>query len=206
MIDGHIHIERGDYTLDWINPNLKAISKDFPVINSDAGKKMQEVIAKAKEDQDSVGGIIECAITGLPAGIGGPMFGGIEGKIAQIIYGIPAVKGVEFGAGFQVSNLRGSENNDTYTIIDDKVQTTTNNAGGILGGISTGMPIVFRTAFKPTPSIGMEQQSVNLTKMAPQTLAVQGRHDPCIVPRAVPVVEAATAIAIFDLCLREGIV
>ena len=208
QIGAHISQIAGisDEALDPVNPKLDAIGNDFPVINSDTGKKMQEAIAKAKEDQDSVGGIIECAITGLPAGIGGPMFGGIEGKIAQIIYGIPAVKGVAFGAGFQASNLRGSENNDSYTIVDSNVQTTTNNAGGILGGISTGMPIVFSAAFKPTPSIGMEQQSVSLTKMTPQTLAVQGRHDPCIVPRAVPVVEAAAAIAIFDLCLREGII
>ncbi len=206
-IGAHISMIAGvaDDSLDWVNPNLDNISKDFPVVNPDAGKKMQEEISKAKEHQDSVGGVIECIITGLPSGLGGPMFGGIEGKLAQILYGIPAVKGVEFGSGFNGSNLRGSENNDPYTVKDGKVQTVTNYAGGILGGISTGMPIVFRTALKPTPSIGREQQTVRLSKMEQQPLSVQGRHDPCIVPRAVPVIEAAAAIAIFDICLCEGI-
>ena len=194
-----------DDGLDWTNPNLDAIGRNFPVINPSAGIKMQDAIAKAKAELDSIGGIIECFVTGMPAGLGGPMFGGIEGKIAQAIYGIPAVKGVEFGAGFGVCNLRGSENNDPYTIEDGVIKTKTNNAGGILGGISTGMPIVFRTALKPTPSIGVTQQSVSLSKLEQQSLSVQGRHDPCIIPRAVPVVEATTAITIFDLCLQEGI-
>jgi len=193
-----------DDELDWVNPNLDSIHNTFPVVNLDAGTKMQEVIAKAKEELDSVGGIIECFITGLPTGLGGAMFAGIEGRIAQIIYSIPAVKGVEFGSGFDVCNLHGSENNDPYTIVDGIVQTTTNHAGGILGGISTGMPIVFRTAFKPTPSIGKQQQTVSLSQMKTTQLSVHGRHDPCIVPRAVPVVEAAAAIALFDLCLIEG--
>ena len=131
------------------------------------------------------------------------MFGGIEGKISQIVYGIPAVKGVEFGSGFGVCNMRGSENNDPYSIVNGQVQTVTNHAGGILGGISTGMPIVFRAAVKPTPSIGKEQQSVSLTQMEEKQLSVNGRHDPCIGPRAVPVIEAASAIAVYDLCLSE---
>jgi len=194
-----------DETLDWVNPDLDRISGDFPVVDPEAGKQMLCEIANAKEENDSVGGSIECFVTGLPAGLGGPMFGGIEGKLAQIMYGIPAVKGIEFGAGFKVCHLRGSENNDPYTVLDGRIRTATNYAGGILGGISTGMPIVFRAALKPTPSIGVEQQSVSLTKMIQQPLSVQGRHDPCIIPRAVPVVEAATAIAIFDLCLCEGI-
>lgn len=194
----------GPVSLDWVYPDLDVINKDFPVLNPAAGHKMQSEIAKAQEDLDSVGGTVECVVTGLPAGLGGPMFGGIEGKLAQVIYGIPAVKGLEFGAGFAGSNLRGSENNDPYTIKDGKVQTTANRAGGILGGISTGMPLVFRAAFKPTPSIGKVQHSVNLSKMEVQQLTVHGRHDPCIVPRAVPVVEAAAAIAIFDLLLCEG--
>ena len=193
-----------DDSFDWFKPNFDAVSEDFPVLNMDAGKSMQEAIAMAKAEQDSVGGIIECAVIGLPAGLGGPMFGGIEGKIAQIIYGIPAVKGVEFGSGFKCASLHGSENNDPYTVVDGNIQTATNQAGGILGGISTGMPILFRAAFKPTPSIGKEQQSVSISKMVQQPLSVHGRHDPCIVPRAVPVVEAAAAIAIFDLCLCEG--
>lgn len=191
--------------LDWINPDLDAIGKEFPVLNPAAGEKMRAEIAKARAEGDSVGGIIECIVTGLPAGLGGPMFGGMEGKLAQAIYGIPAVKGLDFGSGFSGSYLRGSQNNDDYTVKDGRVQTNTNQAGGILGGITTGMPLVFQTAIKPTPSIAKQQQSVSLKEMEERALSIKGRHDPCIVPRAVPVVEAAAAIAIFDICLKEGI-
>ena len=193
-------------SLDWTNPDLNAIQEDFPVINPAAGQKMQERIASAKADGDSVGGIVECFVKGLPAGLGDPMFDGVENKLAQIIYGIPAVKGLEFGSGFAGSGLLGSQNNDAYAIENDLVTTLTNNAGGILGGITTGMPLVFRVAIKPTPSIAKQQQSVSLKNMDSQPLTVQGRHDPCIVPRAVPVVEAAAAIAIFDICLKDGII
>ncbi len=192
-------------TLDWCNPDLTAIGTDFPVLNSEAGSRMQAKIEEARIAGDSVGGIVECFVTGLPAGLGGPIFEGIEGKLAQILYGIPAVKGVDFGSGFAGSSLLGSQNNDPYTVANGTVRTVTNNAGGILGGITTGMPLVFRAAFKPTPSIAKQQQTVNLKTMTPETLTIQGRHDPCIVPRAVPVVEAAAAIAIFDLCLENGI-
>ncbi len=191
--------------LDWVNPDFSKIGSDFPVINPEAGAKMQEEIEKARMDGDSVGGIVECIIAGLPAGLGGPFFGGVEGKLAQMIYGIPAVKGIDFGSGFSGSYLRGSQNNDPYTVVDGSVRSVTNNAGGILGGITTGMPIVFQTAIKPTPSIAKEQTSVSLKSMTEETLKIQGRHDPCIVPRAVPVIEAAAAIAIFDLCLKNGI-
>jgi chorismate synthase len=150
-----------------------------------------------------VGGIIECAVLGLPVGLGGPLFDGMEGKIASIIFGIPAVKGIEFGAGFAAAALRGSENNDAFTVENGTVKTVTNHCGGILGGITNGMPLTFRTAFKPTPSIAKEQQSVNLTSLTPETLRVQGRHDPCIVPRAVPCVEAAAAVAVYDALLGE---
>lgn len=129
------------------------------------------------------------------------MFGGAESRIAQIVYGVPAVKGVEFGAGFAAAKLRGSQNNDDYVMIDGQIRTATNNAGGILGGITTGMPLIFRAALKPTPSISRPQQSVSLSKGEMQELIVKGRHDPCIVPRAVPVIEAAAAIAIFDMIL-----
>ena len=129
------------------------------------------------------------------------MFGGVESRIAQIVYGVPAVKGVEFGAGFAAAKLRGSQNNDDYVMIDGQIRTATNNAGGILGGITTGMPLIFRAALKPTPSISRPQQSVSLSKGEMQELIVKGRHDPCIVPRAVPVIEAAAAIAIFDMIL-----
>lgn len=192
--------------LDWLHPDLDTISNAFPVVNVDAGKKMLEEIEKAKAEGDSVGGIIECIITGLPAGIGEPMFDGIESKLSQIIYGIPAVKGLEFGSGFEGSNLRGSQNNDPYTIADGKVQTLSNHAGGILGGITTGMPLVFRAAIKPTPSIAKQQQSVSLKNRENQSLSIHGRHDPCIVPRAVPVMEAAAAIALFDVCLKNGLI
>ena len=175
--------------------------KDFPVVSDEAAAKMRNVIAEAKVEGDSVGGIIECVIRGVPAGIGEPMFDGVENRIAQLVFAVPAVKGIEFGAGFAAAAMRGSEHNDAYTVRDGIIQTISNNAGGILGGISNGNSIVFRAAVKPTPSISREQQSVNLELMRPEPLKVSGRHDPCIVPRAVPVMEAAAAIAISDLYL-----
>lgn len=186
---------------DPIAPDLDLIHKDFPVINAAAGIAMKEAIANAKEDGDSVGGVIECIITGIPAGLGDPMFGGMESRLAQIIYGIPAVKALEFGSGFSGTLLRGSEHNDAYCIVDGNVMTKTNHAGGILGGITNGMPLVFRVALKPTPSIAKEQDSFSIKEMLPKKLNITGRHDPCIVPRAVPVIEAAAAIAIFDAWL-----
>lgn len=202
-IGAHITCINGidDDYFDPINPQFDAIHTDFPVISSLRGNQMKEAITKARADGDSVGGIIECAVTGLPVGIGDPMFGGMESRIAQIMYGIPAVKGVEFGLGFAAASRRGSENNDAYTIVDGEVKTLTNHAGGILGGITTGMPVIFRVAFKPTPSISQPQQSISLSAMENKTLKVTGRHDPCIVPRAVPVVEAAAAIAVLDALL-----
>ena len=190
-----------DTPFDPLAPDMDSIQPDFPVINPDAGAQMRDAISAAKGDGDSVGGIVECAVTGLPAGVGEPMFGGAESRIAQIVYGVPAVKGVEFGAGFSAANLRGSQNNDDYVISDGQIRTATNNAGGILGGITTGMPLIFRAALKPTPSISRPQQSVDLNDGKVQKLIVKGRHDPCIVPRAVPVIEAAAAIAIFDMIL-----
>lgn len=187
--------------LDWVKPDFSLIRADFPVINPDAGEQMRRKIAEAKKNGDSVGGIIECIITGVPAGVGGPMFGGMEGKLAQAIYGIPAVKGVDFGSGFSGSYMLGSENNDSFTYEDGKIVTRTNYAGGILGGITTGMPIVMQIAVKPTPSISCVQKTVSYTEQAEQTLQIHGRHDPCIVPRAVPVVEATAAIAIYDALL-----
>ncbi len=188
-----------DAPMDDCNPDLDAIGKAFPVVSEKAGRLMRQAIFAAKADGDSVGGIIECFVTGLPAGLGGPLFEGLEGKIAQAVYAIPAVKGVEFGAGFGCSKLKGSENNDAYTVENGVVRTKTNHCGGILGGITNGMPLVFRVAVKPTPSIFKEQESVSLSRMENTTLQVKGRHDPCIAPRAVPVVEAAAAIALYDL-------
>lgn len=190
-------------SIDWTEPDLSLIHSDFPVVNSEAGQKMCDAIAKAKTDGDSVGGIIECFVTGLPAGIGEPMFGGIESRIAQIIYGIPAVKGLDFGSGFTGSYLKGSQNNDAYRIVNGRICTVTNHAGGILGGITTGMPLVFSVGIKPTPSILITQKSISLSKLEQQELQINGRHDPCIVPRAVPVVEAAAAIAIYDAYLSN---
>ena len=193
-----------DDAFDPMCPQLEAVNTDFPVLKPQAGAKIREAVSAARMSLDSVGGIIECAVTGLPVGLGEPMFGGVEGRIAQIVYGIPAVKGVEFGIGFEAANLRGSENNDPFRMENGKVVTATNHCGGILGGITNGMPLLFRAAIKPTPSVSQVQQSVSLSLGENRELVVKGRHDPCIVPRAVPVVEAAAAIAIFDLLLQNG--
>ena len=190
-----------DVYLDWVNPDLDAIHDDFPVLNSESGKKMRQAIADASAARDSLGGIIECIATGIPAGLGDPMFDGMESRIAKIIYGIPAVKGLSFGSGFSGAYMRGSENNDPFMIKDGRITTKTNYSGGILGGITNGMPLVFELAVKPTPSISLPQQSVNLETMQNTSLSISGRHDPCIVPRAVPVIEAAAAIAIYDAWL-----
>ena len=168
------------------------------------GKKdgFLETVEEARLDADSVGGVIECVIEGVTAGYGNPMFGGVENKIASCVFGIPAVKGVEFGAGFEAARMRGSENNDEFYYEEDgRVRTRTNNHGGILGGITTGMPIVFRAAFKPTPSIGKPQKSISFSEKKDAVLEIKGRHDPCVVMRAVPCVEAAAAITVLDIIL-----
>lgn len=177
-------------------------NKEFPVLDDARGELMKQKIEEARQDEDSVGGIIETVIEGMPGGIGGPLFEGIEGKIAQICFAIPACKGIEFGNGFTAASLRGSQNNDSLFFEDDKLKLKTNRCGGILGGISVGgdvAPIVFDAAIKPTPTIGKEQMTVDLDKRENVTLKAHGRHDPCIVPRAVPVFEAAAALAIADL-------
>ena len=175
----------------------------FPVLDSFMGEQMKMAMEEAKNEGDSLGGIIECAAIGVPAGLGEPMFSGMENRLAAIVFGIPAVRGIEFGNGFFASQIKGSENNDPFIIKDGEVKTLTNNHGGILGGITTGMPLLFRAAFKPTPSIYREQNSVNLSEMKETNLTITGRHDPCIVPRAVPCVEAAAAIAIYDALLES---
>ncbi len=175
--------------------------KPFPVINEKAGEKMRAEIDKARLDCNSVGGIIECAVTGLRAGLGNPMFDGVENMLAKNIFGIPAVKGIEFGNGFGAAGLFGSENNDDFCIENGEIKTVTNNSGGINGGITNGMPIIFRAAFKPTPSIYKEQNSVSIKDKTEKKLKIEGRHDPCIVPRAVPVVEAVTAFTILDMIM-----
>ena len=184
-------------------PELDKVKTNLPiaVINESAGEKMMGEILRAKGELDSVGGIIECAATDIPAGLGEPMFDGAEGNIAKMVFGIPAVKGIEFGAGFDAAKLRGSENNDAFVIKNGKIETETNNHGGILGGITSGAPIIFRAAIKPTPSIAKEQKSVSLSGNKEADLEIEGRHDPCIVPRAVPVMEAAMAVAICDMII-----
>lgn len=204
QIGAHIASIAGisDTPFSPVHPQLEQVQPDFPVLSKEAGSQMRSAIQDAKSSCDSVGGIVECAVTGLPVGLGEPMFGGMEGRIAQIVYGIPAVKGVEFGAGFDVAKLHGSENNDPYIVEDGTFHTETNHAGGILGGITNGMPLILRAALKPTPSISRPQKSVSLEHMEQEKLIIKGRHDPCIVPRAVPVVEAAVAIAIYDAFLE----
>ena len=160
---------------------------------------MTEEIKAAAADGDSVGGVIECVIDGIPAGLGEPMFDGLENKIAQAVFAVPAVKGIEFGSGFNGTKLRGSENNDVYYIDNDTVRTVTNNNGGITGGLSNGMPLIFRAAIKPVPSISKPQKTIDLRTMTDTELTISGRHDSCIVPRAVPCIEAAAMIAVLDL-------
>lgn len=181
---------------------LTAIAKrSLPVVNEAVIPAMTQAVLDAKAEGDSVGGVIECAVVGLPVGVGQPMFDGLENRIAAAIFGIPAIKGIEFGNGFAAAALRGSENNDAFTVENGAVRTKTNRHGGILGGISTGMPLIFRVAVKPTPSILRPQQTVSLSAMEARPLQITGRHDPCIVPRAVPVVEAVTALVLCDLLL-----
>ena len=202
-ISAHIQSIHGvaDTPFDPMAPQTDAVGKDFPVLEEAQGQRMRQAIADARLQGDSVGGVIECAVTGLPAGLGEPMFGGMESRIAGIVYGVPAVKAVEFGIGGGCAGILGSENNDSYTIENGQIRTLTNNCGGILGGITNGMPLIFRAAIKPTPSISRKQQSVCLSENRVTALEVKGRHDPCIVPRAVPVIEAAAAIAVYDAYL-----
>ncbi len=201
-IGAHIENIAGvkDERFDPVNIDFSIVrGKSFPVISDVQGEKMVEKILEAKENADSVGGVIECAITGLPVGLGEPMFGGMENVISSAIFAIPAVKGIEFGAGFDCAEMLGSENNDEFCENNGVFATKTNNHGGILGGISSSMPVVFRVAMKPTPSIGKEQKSVNLLDRKEENLVIHGRHDPCVVARAVPCVESAAAIAIMNL-------
>ena len=203
-IGAHIEWLHGlnDTFFNRLDPQIDEIRSDFPVISEYKAQRMKKIISEARAQGDSIGGMIECAVTGLPVGLGEPMFGGMESRIAQIVYGIPAVKAVQFGTGPSVANIPGSECNDEFYIQDGVVRTKTNNCGGILGGITNGMPLIFSAAIKPTPSIAKPQQTVNLKTGENTTIEIKGRHDPCIVPRAVPVVEAAAAIAIYDAYLE----
>ncbi|MCI8590541.1 MAG: chorismate synthase [Clostridiales bacterium] len=191
-----------DTPFDPMAPSF-ALCDHFPVINAEAGEQMKQLIHEAKADGDSVGGMIECAATGLPVGLGEHMFYGIENTISRLIFAVPAVKGIEFGEGFHAAMLYGSENNDAYVMQQGQIQTKTNHHGGLLGGMTSGMPLLFKTVIKPTPSIAKEQDSISLSKKENTKLIVKGRHDPCIVPRAVPVIEAVCAIALYDALLTE---
>ena len=191
-----------DIPYDPMEPSFGTCG-DFPCVSPRSAKLMKMEIESARRSGDSVGGVIECAVTGLPAGLGGALYEGTEGRIASAVFAVPAVKGIEFGAGFSAARMRGSMNNDGYRIKDGKVSFESNSSGGILGGITTGMPLIFRTAVKPTPSIASPQHSVDLERMEDTVLEVEGRHDTCIAVRALPVIEASCAIAIYDMILKE---
>jgi len=179
-------------------------AKDFPVVDDARGAAMQAEIDAARAALDSVGGVIECAATGVPAGLGSPLFDGLENRISSLVFGIPAVRGIEFGAGFAAAEMTGSQHNDPWRMGDGGVRSPQNHHGGILGGISSGMPILFRVAVKPTPSIAQPQDTVDLRQGADAVIRIHGRHDPCILPRAVPCVEAAAALALLDSLLEGG--
>lgn len=210
VIGSHIlsigHVK--DECFDLVNIDTSIINqiniKDFPAINDEKGKKMRELIEEVKLEQDSIGGTIEAVILNLKAGIGDPFFDSVESKLSQLLFSIPGVKGVEFGKGFEISKLKGSQANDQYYIQDGKIKTYTNNNGGILGGITNGMPVVYKVGMKPTPSIGLRQRTVNIETMKNEEIIIDGRHDPCIVPRAVPVIEAVSALAVLDLLMEQG--
>ncbi|WP_027633008.1 chorismate synthase [Clostridium hydrogeniformans] len=195
------HIE--DENIDYCNPPVEILEslklKDMAVINDEIKEEMKSCILNAKKNKDSVGGVIECIITGIPGGVGNPFFDSLESTIAHLAFSVPAVKGIEFGCGFEITKLKGSESNDEYYYENQEVKTYSNNNGGVTGGISNGMPVVFRVAIKPTASILKPQRTIDISKKENTEIEVEGRHDPCIVQRAVPVIEAIAAIAITDL-------
>ena len=204
------HIARIENVSD-LSPDFAAVTREeltallkkpFPVFDDGAGVRMRQAIEAARLDADSVGGVIRCFALGLPAGLGEPMFGGVENRLAAALFGIPAVRGVSFGTGFDAAGMRGSGHNDPFVMDGDRVAARTNHAGGVLGGITSGMPLVVNIAVKPTASIAREQDTVDLEKKESTRLVIHGRHDPCIVPRAVPVAEAVTALTVLDMLLE----
>lgn len=197
-----IHTVRVARKLSLQTIKQNAYANSVRCADAETAEKMIERVRQAREEGDSVGGIVECVSDGVPPGIGDPFFDSLDADLAKIVFSIPAVKGFEVGLGFGASDVKGSENNDPYAVRDGKIVTLSNNAGGILGGLSNGMPIVVRVGFKPPSSIPKDQQTVNLKEMKNTTVRVTGRHDPCIVPKAVPVVESAVAIVLADHCLR----
>ena len=209
-IGGHILKigEAEDTSFDPVNidaDTLSTLSKsNFALLDSSVEEKMRNEVELARMDNDSIGGVVEIAVTGLPAGLGGPMFEGVENEIAKAVFGIPAVKGIEFGAGFSFAQMRGSEANDQMYYDGGTVRCYSNNNGGITGGLTNSMPIVFRVAIKPTPSISKPQQTVDIKSGTNTEIVIKGRHDPCIVPRALPAIEAVTAIAVANLLSEVG--
>ncbi|TFG30733.1 MAG: chorismate synthase [Promethearchaeota archaeon] len=200
-------IDEKDYTIDDY-PKYVKLREKSPVraLNANQGKLMEQKIEEVKSQKDSIGGVIKCIVNNFPVGIGGPIFNSLESNISKAIFSIPAIKGIEFGAGFQAAKMKGSEHNDPWTVENGKIQTTKNDSGGIIGGISTGMPIEFNVAVKPTATIGIKQKTVNIETMKNTEIEIAGRHDPCIVPRAIVVVEAMTAIILLDFLIIEGII
>ena len=188
-----------DLNVDLFN-ELK--TKELPLLMPEKEEEMRNIVLEARQDLDSVGGTIECSVIGVDAGVGNPFFDSVESTLAHLMFSVPAVKGIEFGKGFEMSELRGSQCNDEYYYEDGKVKTYTNNNGGILGGITNGMPILFKVGIKPTPSIAKKQKTIDISTKENSELEIVGRHDPCIVQRAVPVIEAVTAIGILDLIMN----
>ena len=196
-----------DTPLDSVNVDMKllklAAGNEIPVLDESAAEEMKQAVFNAKSNGDSLGGIVECAVTGLPVGAGGALFEGLESRLSAAVFAIPAVKGIEFGIGFSAARMCASRNNDAFYMDESgQVKTKTNRHGGILGGMASGMPVIFRTAFKPTPSISKVQKSVDLSRMENVSLKIEGRHDPCLAIRAVPCVEAAAAVALLDVLLE----
>ena len=193
-----------DAPVDLARPPMDGLcAEPLPCVDPEAARRMAEAIETARADGDSVGGVVECFATGVPAGLGEPMFDGVENRLARALFGIPAVRGVEFGLGFAAATLRGSAHNDPFRVTEGRVVTESNRHGGALGGITSGMPVAVRVAFKPTPSIALEQPSVSLSWRENAPLTIQGRHDPCVVPRAVPVVEATVACVLLDMMIAS---
>jgi len=195
---------RATLSLDDVRENTYANSVRCP--DPAVAEEMEATILMAKKEGDSVGGIVECVVFNLPVGVGEPIFDSLDAEIAKMLFDVPAVKGVEFGVGFEAAKMKGSESNDPYGMCDDEVELLSNNAGGVLGGLSSGMPLVVRVAVKPASSISKEQKTVDLSTMQETTISVKGRHDPCIVPKAVPVVEASVATVLVDQMIRGGFI
>ncbi len=197
------HIQDGDFDKAAINADMlnKLNTMSFPLLSTDKESVMKKIMLESKNSDDSVGGTVETAAVGIKPGIGEPFFDSVESTLSHIIFSIPGVKGLEFGAGFEISKMKGSQANDEYFIKNNRIKTYSNNNGGIAGGLTTGMPLIFRTAIRPTPSIGKKQKTIDMENMANTDIEIIGRHDSCIVPRALPVIEAVTAIALLDLMI-----